>query len=161
MGLERTFSDDTILVSKTDLQGNITYANQEFINISGYSEKELIHKPHNITRHPDIPKIVFKLLWDTLKEGNEINAYVKNQCKDGDYYWVFANVAPSVDCNRKIVGYHSTRHTASKKALAVIEPLYKKLLSLEKSSGMDASLKALTKILNDKGVSYEEFIFSI
>jgi PAS domain S-box-containing protein len=161
MGVERTFSDDTILVSKTDLQGNITYANQEFIKISGYSEKDLIHKPHNITRHPDIPKIVFKLLWDTLKKGNEINAYVKNRCKNGDYYWVFANVAPSVDSNRRVVGYHSTRHSVSRETLAIIEPLYKKLLSLERNSGMDDSLKALTKILNEKGVSYEEFVFSI
>jgi len=161
MGVERTFSDDTILVSKTDLQGNIIYANQEFIKISGYSEKELIHKPHNITRHPDIPKIVFKLLWDTLKKENEINAYVKNRCKNGDYYWVFANVAPSVDSNSKIVGYHSTRHSVSREALAIVEPLYKKLLSLERSSGMDNALKALTEILNEKGVSYEEFVFSI
>jgi len=161
MGAERKFSSDSILVSKTDLKGKITYANREFIKISGYTEKELIHKPHSITRHPEVPKIIFKLLWDTIKTGDEINAYVKNLCKNGDYYWVFANVAPSVDSNRRVVGYHSTRHSVSRETLAIIEPLYKKLLSLEKSSGMDASLKALTKILNDKGVSYEEFIFSI
>jgi PAS domain S-box-containing protein len=161
MSSERTFSKDIILVSKTDLQGKITYVNREFIDVCGYSEKELIHKPHNIVRHPNVPRIVFKLLWDTIKTGSEINAYVKNRCKNGDYYWVFANVAPSVDSNSKIVGYHSTRHSVSREALAIVEPLYKKLLSLERSSGMDDALKALTKILNEKGVSYEEFVFSI
>jgi len=161
MGAERKFSSDSILVSKTDLKGKITYANREFIKISGYTEKELIHKPHSITRHPEVPKIIFKLLWDTIKTGDEINAYVKNLCKNGDYYWVFANVAPSVNSDGKIVGYHSTRHTASNETLAIIEPLYKQLITIERTSGMDGSLKALTNILNEKGVSYEEFIFSI
>jgi hypothetical protein len=96
-----------------------------------------------------------------MKTGDEINAYVKNRCKNGDYYWVFANVAPSVNSNGKIVGYHSTRHTASNETLAIIEPLYKKLIAIERTSGMDGSLKALTNILNEKGVSYEEFVFSI
>jgi PAS domain S-box-containing protein len=161
MSSERIFSKDIILVSKTDLQGKITYANREFIEVCGYSEKELMHKPHSLIRHPDVPRIVFKLLWDTIKTGKEINAYVKNRCKNGDYYWVFANVAPSVDANRKIVDYHSTRHCVSKEALAVIEPLYKQLLAIEKTSGMDGSLKALMDIVNEKGVTYEEFIFSI
>ena len=161
MSVEHKFADNVILVSKTDLQGKITYANQEFIKIVGFSEEELIGKPHNIIRHPDMPRIVFKLLWDTIKTGNEINAYVINKCKDGGYYWVFANVASSVNIHGKTVGYHSTRHTASKKALAVIKPLYKKLLAIEKSSGMDAALRELTNILNEKGMAYEEFVLTI
>ena len=158
---EQTFPGDTILVSKTDLQGKITYANQIFINIAGYTEKELIGKPHSIIRHPDMPKIIFKLLWDTIQNGEEINAYVINQSKNGDYYWVFANVIASLDVQDKTLGYHSTRHKPSKEAIDIIKPLYKKLLEVEKSSGVDASLKVLQSILKEKGVTYDEFILSI
>ena len=108
-----------------------------------------------------MPRVVFKLLWDTIKTGEEINAYVVNECKDGGYYWVFANVVASVDIHGKSLGYHSTRHKPSKEALDVIIPLYKQLLELENSSGMDASLKAIQDTLTSKGLSYDEFIFSI
>ena len=159
---ERIFSNDVILVSKTDLKGIITYANQEFIKIVGYSEKELIGQPHNLIRHPDMPRIVFKLLWDTLKTGEEINAYVINQCKDkSDYYWVFANVVASTDIKGNVLGYHSTRHTAKKEALDVIIPLYKELVAIEKHSGMEGSLKKLQEILNEGGITYDEFVLSI
>jgi len=114
---EHTFSKDVILVSKTDLKGNITYANQEFIKIVGYTEEELIGKPHNIIRHDDMPRIVFQLLWDTIKTGKEINAYVINKSKDGGYYWVFANVVASVNIHGETLGYHSTRHTPEQKHL--------------------------------------------
>ncbi len=159
---ERTFSDSVILVSKTDLKGIITYANQEFIKIVGYSEKELIGQPHNIIRHPDMPRIVFKLLWDTLKSGEEINAYVINQCKNSsDHYWVFANVVASTDIKGNVLGYHSTRHTARKEALNVIIPLYKELLAIEKRSGMEGSLKRLQEILKEGGITYDEFVLTI
>ena len=112
---EKTFKTNELLVTKTDLKGNITYANQKFIQIVGMSEEELISKPHNIIRHPDMPKIIFKLLWDTLKSGSEINAYVKNLCADGSYYWVMANVTPSY-FNGKIIGYHSARRAPRREA---------------------------------------------
>ena len=158
---EHIFGNDVILVSKTDLKGKITYANQEFIKIVGYTEEELIGAPHNIIRHKDMPRIVFKLLWDTIQSGEEINAYVINQCKDGGFYWVFANVVASVDIHGKTLGYHSTRHKPRPESLDIIKPLYKQLLSIEKTSGMDASLKALEDILKDKGVSYAEFVLTI
>jgi len=157
---ECNFDENTILVSKTDLQGKITYANQAFINISGFSEKELIGSAHNIARHPEMPATVFKLLWEYLKEGKEINAYVLNQCKNGDYYWVFANVTPSIDLNNKTIAYHSTRCVPSASSLSTIVPLYAELLALEKSSGIDASYKHLKSILQNKGLTYDEFILS-
>ena len=158
---EHTFDHDVILVSKTDLKGNITYANQDFIDMVGFTEKELIGKPHNLIRHEEMPRVVFKLLWDTIKTGEEINAYVINRCKDGGYYWVFANVVASVDIHGKTLGYHSTRHKPKKEALQTIIPLYNQLLELEKTGGIDASLKAVENILNDKGMTYDEFIFTI
>ena len=102
------FPDSEIIVSKTDLKGRITYANQTFCHVAGYDEAELLGQQHSIVRHPDMPRAVFKLLWDTLGEGKEIFAYVKNMTKHGDYYWVFAHVTPSYDGAGKLVGYHSS-----------------------------------------------------
>ncbi len=157
---EVTFDENTLLVTKTDLQGKITYANRAFIKIVKMSERELIGKPHSIVRHPDMPKVIFKLLWNYLKDGKEINAYVKNLCSDGSYYWVFANVTPSY-FNNQVVGYHSARKKPNAKALELIKPLYKELLEIEKRNGVDASFKRMMEILDEKGVRYDEFILSI
>ena len=153
------FDENTLLVTKTDTKGKITYANRAFIDIVQMEERELIGKPHNIIRHPDMPKVIFKLLWDYLKNGKEINAYVKNLCKDGSYYWVFANVTPSY-FKDKVVGFHSARRKPKKSSLEIIKPLYKELLSLERSGGVDASMKRIEQILKEKGVQYDEFILS-
>lgn len=157
---EVTFDEHTLLVTKTDTNGKITYANRAFIDIVKMQEEELVGQPHNIVRNPDTPKAVFKLLWDYLKEGKEINAYVKNSCKDGSYYWVFANVTPSYFEN-KVVGYHSARRKPTQKSLDIIKPLYKTLIDLEKRGGVDASLKKIEEILKEKGMEYDEFILSI
>lgn len=150
-----------LIVSKTDLKGKITYCNELFIYMSRFQEHELLGQPHNIIRHPDMPRIIFKLLWDTIQSGKEINAYVKNMAKDGAYYWVLANVTPSFDKNDRIIGYFSVRRRPSQEALSVIEPLYKELLALEKSGGMEASKAHLDKLLQEKELSYEEFILSL
>ena len=154
------FSDGTLLVSKTDLKGVITYTNRAFFKTVGLCEKDLIGKPHNLIRHPDMPRIIFKALWDYLQSGKEINAYVKNLTSDGSYYWVLANVTPSY-FNNKIIGYHSARRKPKKEALDIIIPLYKQLLDAEKRGGMNESEKMLNKILEEKGVEYDEFILSI
>lgn len=154
------FSSDTLLVSKTDLKGVITYCNRAFFSIVGLCEKELIGKPHNLIRHPDMPRIIFKALWDYLQSGKEINAYVKNLTADGSYYWVFANVTPSY-LNDKVIGYHSARRKPKKESLDIIIPLYKQLLAAEKQGGMQESEKMLNNLLKEKGVEYDEFILSI
>lgn len=158
---ELTFAEEEFIVSKTDLQGKITYGNSLFIQMSGYSELELIDQPHKILRHPDMPSVVFKLLWNRIKDGKEIFAYVKNKTKEGDYYWVFAHVTPSFDSNRKISNYHSVRRKPSQKALDIIKPLYSSLLQKERSGGINASEEALNQLLKDKGLSYDEFILSL
>ncbi|WP_067173462.1 PAS domain-containing protein [Sulfurospirillum sp. UCH001] len=153
---EHSVSADAFLVSKTDIHGKITYCNEPFMKIVGASEQELLGKPHNIIRHPDMPRIVFKLLWDKVKNKEEIFAYVKNLSFDGGHYWVYANVTASTDPSGKIIGYYSVRRKANPKALEIIQPLYAKLLELEKTGGMEASQAYLTDVLNQKGVSYEE-----
>ena len=151
------------IVSKTDLKGRITYGNETFIKMSGYTEQELLNTPHNILRHKDMPAVVFQFLWQRLKEKSFINAYVKNRCKNGDYYWVFANVTASYSHTEEEspIGYYSVRRAPKKSAIEVIENLYKTLLECEKKSGLQASKELLQKILNDKGVSYDELIISL
>lgn len=108
-----------------------------------------------------MPKIVFKLLWDHIEAKKEIFAYVKNLCKDGSYYWVYANVTASLDASGKIIGYYSVRRKPNPKALETIKPLYVQLLNAEKSGGMDASLKLLQQTLQSQGVSYEQLVANL
>jgi len=158
---EKVLNEDDFIVSKTDLKGRIIYGNKIFIRISGYAESELIGAPHSILRHPDMPKIVFKLLWERIKNKQEIFAYVKNLCKDGSFYWVFANVTATVDPQGNIRDYHSVRRKPTAKALEAIKPLYSQLVEEERRGGMEASERLLNKILEEKGVSYDELILGL
>ena len=157
---EKTFKNDVLLVTKTDLKGKITYANRGFMQIVDMGEEILVGAPHNIIRHPDMPKIIFKLLWTYLQKGDEIHAYVKNLCADGSYYWVMANVTPSYNNKNQIIGYHSSRRSPTKEALEIIKPLYQTLLNAEKSGGINASEKIINDLLKEKGIAYDEFILS-
>ena len=165
-GAERTFDEKEIIVSKTDLQGRITYANHVFVRVSGYSEAELMGQPHNIIRHPDMPRAVFQLLWDTLESGQEIFAYVNNMASNGDNYWVLAHVTPSYNRNGEIVGYHSSRRAPERAAVEKVSVLYRKLLEEErrytdKQAGLAASMAMLKRALADGGIEYDEFVFSL
>ena len=118
---------DTI-ITKTDLKGVITYANQDFCRISGFTEQQLIGQHHNIVRHPDMPSAAFADLWNTVKQGKPWNGLVKNRCKNGDFYWVNAYVSPTEE-NGRIVGYISMRTKPSRNQITVAESLYQKLNS--------------------------------
>lgn len=160
-GDELRFDENLFIVSKTDLKGRITYANDLFVEVSEYLEDELIGAPHNILRHPDMPRGVFKLLWDAISSGKEIFAYVKNRSKSGKYYWVHAYVTPEFDPKTKtITGYHSVRRSPSLKGVEAVIPLYEKMLQAERSGGMDASLRLLKETLSQHKVSYDDFILS-
>ncbi len=115
-----------VLISKTDTKGIITYCNDAFEEISGYSRAELIGKSHNIVRHPDMPPQAFKWLWDTLKSERPWRGMVKNRCKNGDHYWVRATVAPIVE-GGKIIGYVSVRKAPTRNQIAEAETLYRQL----------------------------------
>ncbi len=165
-GREVTFGENEIIVSKTDLKGKLTYANAVFQRVSGYTEAELLGQPHNLVRHPAMPAVVFKLLWDTIQEGREIFAYVLNQAKNGDEYWVFAHVTPSFDRSGRIIGYHSNRRVPYPDALAKVKALYAKLLAEERRhpnlhSGIDASGRLLADVLKQSGQTYDEFVFDL
>ena len=163
--VERVMREEDFIVSTTDLKGRITYGNRIFVEFSGYAEDELLGAQHNIIRHPDMPRGVFKLLWDTVQSGSECFAYVKNMAKDGSFYWVFANVTPLFDADGRIEGYFSVRRKPAPQALAVVGELYRQMLEEEKRAGardaIAASAALLQKTLSDKGMSYDEFILSI
>jgi PAS domain S-box-containing protein len=164
--VERTFGEDEIIVSKTDAKGRITYANHVFLDVAGFRESEVLGQPHSIVRHPDMPRCVFKLLWDTLDAGKEIFAYVKNMAKGGEYYWVFAHVTPSFDGNGAVIGYHSNRRVPEPAALAKVEPLYAQLLAEEnrhadRKVGMQAGFDMMVGLLQENNVDYDQFVHSL
>jgi len=144
-----------IIVSKGDVDGNITYANPIFFKLSGYSQNELIDAPHSRIRHPDMPKVLFKYFWDSLKKGEDIFLFVKNLSKDGSFYWVYAHVRVAKNPDGSFRNYVSTRKTMNLNARPIIEDLYKKLLN-EEADGTD-SLSILKEFLESQGQSIETF----
>jgi PAS domain S-box-containing protein len=162
---EKVLREDDFVVSKTDLKGKITYGNRIFFEFSGYSEAELIGTQHNIIRHPDMPRGVFKFLWDTIQNSQECFAYVKNLAKDGSFYWVWTNVTPSFDSSGQRIGYFSVRRKPRKEAVAAAADLYKLMLLEEQKAGpkeaCNASLSLLTGLLQKNGVNYANFIHSL
>jgi PAS domain S-box-containing protein len=165
-GEERTFSPDELIVSKTDPRGVITYANDVFLRVSGYSGAELIGKPHNVIRHPEMPRAIFKLLWDTLAAEREIFAYVDNLAAGGANYWVLAHITPSYGSGGSVVGYHSNRRAPSPAAVALMRPLYARLRAEERRhptsrAAVEASSRLLTELIAEQAPSYEDFIWPV
>ncbi|WP_456382059.1 PAS domain S-box protein [Hydrogenimonas sp.] len=150
------------IVSKTDTKGIIEYGNDYFVEISGYKETELLGQPHNIIRHPDMPRVIFKMMWDRIQNRRNIFALVKNLAKDGRYYWVVTEFETKVDpITEEIVGYTAFRRAAPKEAVKKIEPIYKKLVEIESVGGIEASEKYLRGFLEEQGKTYDEFIDEI
>lgn len=165
-GIERTFPEDELIVSKTDKSGRITYVNDIFMSVSGYAESEVIGQPHNIVRHPDTPRCLFKLMWDMLGRGEEVFVYVNNRAKNGDHYWVLAHVTPDLGPQGDISGFHSNRRVPRRDAVEKLLPLYKRLLDIERGhandkEGLEASSRLLNRILGDEGKKYDEFILGV
>lgn len=165
-GVERRFSEDELIVSKTDAHGNITYANDVFMRVSGYSEAEAIGKPHSIVRHPHMPRCLFHFMWQRIQSGNEIFVYLNNRAKTGDYYWVLAHVTPNLDSSGKLVGFHSNRRVPRREAIQRIEPLYARLRAQEerhenRKVGIEASNRMLNEFLTTEGVNYDRFVLGL
>jgi len=165
-GVERVVGADDVIVSETDPKGIITVANEAFARIADYRIEELIGQPHNLVRHPDMPKCVFQLLWDTIQAGKAISAYVVNLAGDGAHYWVLAHVAPIFAADGSIVGYRSERRAPSRAAVNAVYALYTQLLATEAAAGntkaaIEASTAQLLAVLADRGQSYDEFVASL
>jgi PAS domain S-box-containing protein len=151
--IEHEVKSVDLIVSKSDEQGNITYVNPIFVKISGYSQASLLEKPHAILRHPDMPKAVFKYLWENIKEGKDVTAYVKNLCADGGYYWVLATVKMAKNPDGSFRNYMSTRRGVSQSAKETIAKFYAELLGIERDEGEEASYSAFEKFLNENGLN--------
>jgi len=166
-GQERVLGEKEIIVSKTDLSGKIMYANRKFLEISDFKEEEVLGIQHNLIRHPDMPRSIFHYLWDQLNSGEEVFAYVKNLCKNGDHYWVFAHVTPSLSMDGKCRSYHSNRRCVDATIVSeTIAPLYKKLVQVEQENsspkqGLQASLALFDELIQNFGGNYHSWLFSL
>ena len=165
-GVERRFEPDEIIVTKTDRGGRITYANPVFLRLSNLTERQARGAPHNVIRHPDMPRCVFKLLWDTIEARQEIFAYVVNLAADGSHYWVFAHVTPTFDGEGKVVGYHSNRRKPERAPLEKVKPIYKLLREEEArhanaKEGLRAGFDMMIDFLKKQGLAYDEFVLSL
>ena len=154
--IEHDVAEDEILCSKTDLKGRFTYANQAFLMISQYPELEVIGAPHSKVRHPDMPRGIFRLLWETIASGNEFYGYIKNMSADGGYYWVLATVTVDRSSEGEITGYYSVRRRPRRDALATVDAIYAQMRSAEQKVGSSqqpgAGLECLRKLILERGV---------
>ncbi|MBB6523262.1 PAS domain-containing protein [Pseudoteredinibacter isoporae] len=155
-------AEDGFIVSKTDATGRISYINRTFMEVSGFVESELLGHQHNVIRHPEMPRGVFQLLWQELKADREFFGYVKNLCRDGAYYWVFANVTPDVDEQGNLRGYYSVRRKPAPGAINAIEPIYARMLDEEsrgdRKTAPTRSVKILQAYLAEQNQSYIQFM---
>lgn len=162
---ELRMEEQDFIVSKTDPKGKITYCNESFIRFSGYEESDLLQQPHNIIRHPDMPRSIYRFLWETICTHTEFFGIVKNLCKNGAYYWTFANVTSSTDEEGNIIGYYSVRRQANQKVIDLLTPVYKQMVEEEakhssSKQAMDASFKILTDYIATHNLSYKEFVYT-
>ncbi len=154
---EVVFEEHELIVSMTDVKGNILYANDIFCKIAGYSRDELLGQPHNMVRHPDMPRVVFKLLWETVLSGKFLSAFVKNKTKDGNYYWVKAYVAPIIE-NGKIVSITSYRRPVNDFVKREVSKTYKVLLDYERTHSMSETVDFFSSFLKERNLTYPQFI---
>jgi len=161
---EVRLQDSDLIVSKTDLTGRITYVNRTFMRISNYSESEVLGKQHNVVRHPDMPRGVYRLMWETLKDEREFFGVVKNMTADGDFYWVLANVTLDRLPDGEVVGYYSVRRSVSVEAIGIASELYAQMMRIERDAGAasapEASLAWLRRTLAEKNTDYDQFVLA-
>jgi PAS domain S-box-containing protein len=158
---ERKLNSSDFIVSKTDKKGIITYANPSLLKITEYTMDELIGENHNIIRHPDMPRALYKHVWDEIQEGRHVYAYIKNLTKDGSFYWVFAYIVPDYNDKGDVIGYHSERRAPNLKALPDIVNLYNNMKQIEVNSGVDDALAYMNELVSSKADSYTKYVFKL
>ena len=150
------------LISETDVKGTITNVNDVFCAVAHYSPSELIGQPHNLIRHPDMPKLIFKLLWDNLKVGNNFVGVIKNLAKTGEYYWVVTDFEMRRDAMGNITHYIGRRKSVPEAAINnYLAPFYESLLKMEKIGGVELSSRFFKNYLAKQGKDYIDFVISI
>jgi len=155
---EITFSKKKFIVSKTDIDGNIIFVNQNFCDITGYKCEELIGESHSVIRHPDMPKAIFYMMWKSLLAGMEISAIIKNVAKSGKYYWVISDFSMQRDRYGKLETFSSFTRYAPTHASEAMQELYDEMSYAERKSGIEGSLGYLENFLEEKNLSYNEYL---
>jgi len=158
---EKKLNANDFIISKTDTKGKIIYCNEIFADMAGYPIADLIGANHNLIRHPDMPRVAFKIAWDLIQNKKEFFGFVKNLCSDGSYYWVFACITTDLDKNGEIISYTSVRRKPTQSAIDVIIPIYKLLHDAEKTNDMKASSELLNNFLFENNTTYDKFIISL
>jgi len=153
--------DNEVLISVTDPKGIIIDANEIFTEISGYGKEELVGTSHNVIRHPDMPKTMFKIVCDHIMDKENVMAVVKNLAKDGKYYWVVTDFVTRVDADRNVVNYTAYRRPVHDKVKQAVIPLYKALCAIEDVAGMQAAEKFLTDYFEERNTNYDEMVEEI
>lgn len=164
-GHEVSLNADQLIITKTDTKGLITYANRVFMDVAEYPLPQLLGQPHNLIRHPDMPRGVFRLMWKTLQEGKEFFGIVKNYTASGNYYWVLANITPDYSANHQLQGYFSVRRRPSRQAIDTVVPLYRQMCLIEQQTGKaqapDTSMEWLLNSLREKSQNYKKFVLDL
>ena len=158
---EIIINKNDVLVTRTNHSGIINYANDSFLRVTGFTEDEVIGQPHNIVRHPDMPKVIFYFMWKNIKKRKNVIAIVKNYTKNKDYYWVATDFKHEEDFSGAIKNYVAFRRPINQDNIKIIETLYSNLLEIEKTTGIDASIKYFNRYLKEKGMEYNDFILDI
>ena len=165
---DRVLAEEDLIITKTDLQGRLTYCNETFLRFSALTEDEALGRPHNIIRHPEMPGGIFTLLWQRAQAGEELFAYVRNRGLDGIGYWVFAYVTQSCDVRdgfRVAVGYHSMRRAPRAAAIPEVTDVYAKMRAAEVGSSRKAAAAAglewLTHYLAERGLTYDQWVWAL
>ena len=155
---EITFSKKKFIVSKTDIEGNILFVNQNFCDITGYKYDELLGQSHSVLRHPDMPKAIFYMIWKSLLAGMEVSAIIKNVAKNGKYYWVIADFSMQRNNYGELETFTSFKRYAPAQVSEEIQELYYEMCICERKSGLEGSLCYLEKFLEEKQLSYNEYL---
>lgn len=164
-GVERRLGDDELIVTKTDLQGRLTYANDVFLQISALREEDTLGRPHNIIRHPDMPRALFRILWNRLESGQEVFAHIKNLGTDGAHYWVLAHATPSRDARGDVVGYHSNRRRPTWASIAEVERVHAAVRRAEAGlparQAAEAGERAFVELLGERGLTFDSWVWTL
>jgi len=147
-----------VIVSRTDTEGNIIYYNPTFLKINGFKENQVLNCTHRIVRHPDMPKSIFRIIWSIIEQGLPIQAVMKNKTNDGHFYWTIVSITPQTDRDNNIISYVSYAQQAPDSAVKMIEPLYKIMSEIEQESDIDTAVTYLESYLEEKEMSYAEYI---
>lgn len=147
-----------VIVSRTDTEGNIVYCNPTFLEVNNFKSSEIIHQPHSIVRHPDMPKTIFRVIWSIIEQGMPIQAVIKNQTNQGEYYWTLITIKPQKDRDNKVISYVSYGKQAPDAVIKKIEALYHILSEIEHELDVESALEYLESHLQEEGMNYAQYM---